>query len=199
MDWNVALARMRAGGAELAAGAAERSLVDRARAMEPAAWDDLYSEHHHAIYRYAYFRLGDAAAAEDLAHEVFLEALRGIKRYEYRGVPFRAWLYRIAHHVSADYQRRRSARPVQVELPDGDAPGTPSEGDFADSVLQRQDLLRALEHLTGEQQQVVILRFFEGLSLAEVAAATGRPEGAVKSMQHRALERMRAVLGKGGR
>lgn len=194
----MALARMRAGRAEVATEAAERSLVDRARAMEPAAWDDLYTAHHHAIYRYAFFRLGDAGNAEDLAHEVFLEALRGIKKYEYRGVSFRAWLYRIAHNISVDYYRRRNTRPPHVGLPEVDGARGRHDGDFADGLLDRDEVMQAVAQLTGEQQQVVILRFFEGLSLAEVASATGRPAGAVKSMQHRALDRLRQILAKEG-
>jgi RNA polymerase sigma-70 factor (ECF subfamily) len=129
-------------------------------------------------------------AAEDLAAEVFLEAVRGIRRYRYRGTPLRAWLYRIAHNLTADEQRRRIR---QGTVPEGAAPerGVP---DFADGVAERGALLQALRQLTNDQQQVVILRFIEGLSLAETASVMRRPQGAVKSLQHRAMQRLRALL-----
>jgi RNA polymerase sigma-70 factor (ECF subfamily) len=176
----------------------ERSLVDRAREMNPSAWDELYTRHYSAIHRYAMFRLGDAAAADDIAADVFLEAVRGISRYRYRGIAFRAWLYRIAHNLTADSRRRTVARNDH-ESRDVEALAAASAEDFAPGLDRRRDLHVAVGRLTDEQQQVVILRFFEGLSLAEVAEATGRNEGAIKSLQHRALERLRSILGEAPR
>lgn len=172
--------------------AREQTLVERARRMDPEAWDEIFYSHHEAIHRYITLRLNDAATAEDLAADVFVEAVRSIGRYRYRGIAFRAWLYRIAHNLTADHRRRLARRPVMPMVDFDSALG--AEGDFAPGVASRDEVRGALERLTDEQQQVVVLRFYEGLSVAEVAEATGRREGAVKALQHRALKRMKALL-----
>lgn len=173
------------------AAAAEGALVDRARHMEAAAWDELYSEHFDAIFRYCAYRIPDREAAEDVAADVFVEAVRGIGRYSYRGTPFRAWLYRIAHNLASD-ERRRWARTATTVLPAGDL--LPPEEDFAPGVLDRETVRAALADLTDDQQQVVILRFLEGLPLADVAEVMKKPTGAIKALQHRAIVRMRKTL-----
>ena len=170
---------------------AEADLIARARAKEPAAWDTLYAAHYEAIHRYAYVRVGDPHVAEDLAAEVFLQAVRSIGRYEYRGIAFRAWLYRIAHNLTAGHQRRQLSRGPVDPLPDEPIIG--AAVDLAEQVAGWSDLQAAVRRLTDEQQQVVILRFVEGLSLAEVAQATGRTAGAVKALQHRAVNRLRQL------
>jgi RNA polymerase sigma-70 factor (ECF subfamily) len=171
----------------------EQTLIERAREMDACAWDELYTLHHGAIYRYAMFRLSDATAADDVAAEVFLEAVRGITKYRYRGIAFRAWLYRIAHNLTSDFRRRTAARRERETHDDETIAMLPGE-DFTPGLERRRDLQLAVAQLTDEQQQVVILRFFEGLSLAETAEATGRNCGAIKSLQHRALERLRVLL-----
>lgn len=190
----MALVNPRAGHVEALPAHRERTLIDRARDMDAAAWDELYLEHYTAIYRYAFFRVADAPAAEDLAAEVFFQAVRGIQRYRYRGVAFRAWLYRIAHNVTADFRRERLARGPAEPDPEA-ALRLLEEGDFAPAVLLRRDIQEAVARLTDEQQQVIILRFYEGLSIAETAETIGRNAGATKSLQHRALDRLRAILG----
>lgn len=190
----MALVNPRVGQFEQLATLRERSLVDRARDMDAAAWDELYSLHYGAIKRYAMFRLADAAAADDIAADVFLEAVRGIGKYRYRGIAFRAWLYRIAHNLTADFRRRTAARADRETCDDG-ALALVADQDFAPGLERRRDIRAAVALLTDEQQQVVILRFFEGLSLQKTAEATGRSSGAIKSLQHRALERLRTILG----
>ncbi len=193
-DVRMALVNSPARRFEAIADHRERSLIDRARAMDADAWDELYSLHYGSIQRYALFRLNDPAAADDIAAEVFLEAVRGIGRYRYRGVAFRAWLYRIAHNLTADYRRRIATRQDHESAADGGTEQLPC-ADFVPALEQERDIRAAVSLLTDEQQQVVILRFFEGLSLAETAEATGRKAGAIKSLQHRALERLRVILG----
>ena len=171
----------------------EAALIERAREMDASAWDELYSTHYGAIYRYISFRISGHEASEDLAAEVFLVAVRGIARYRYRGTSFRAWLYRIAHNVTVD-ERKRLARRGALEAPPLETPAEPSGPDFAPGLLARRDLDAALARLTDDQQQVVILRFLEGLALAEVATVMGRPAGAIKALQHRAMLRMRGLL-----
>ena len=189
----MALVNPRVGHFESLTVSRERSLVDRARDMDAAAWDELYALHYPAIQRYAMFRLADATAADDIAAEVFLEAVRGIGRYRYRGIAFRAWLYRIAHNLTADFRRRLATR-TDRETCDPEALARLQDEDFVIGLERQRDLQVAVAQLTDDQQQVVILRFFEGLSLAEVAEATGRNSGAIKSLQHRALERLRSIL-----
>ena len=171
---------------------AEAALLERARRMDADAWDDLYSTHYAAIFRYCSLRISDPETAEDLAADVFLEAVKGIERYRYRGTPFRAWLYRIAHNLTADERRARIRRGAVDAAPT--AAEEPRERDFAPAVQSRQDFETALARLTGDQQQVVILRFIEGLSLAETAVAMERPAGAIKALQFRATRRLRALL-----
>lgn len=192
-DLPMALVNPRLGHFESLSTSRERSLVERARDMDPIAWDELYTLHFGAIQRYAMFRVADSAAAEDIAAEVFLEAVRGITKYRYRGIAFRAWLYRIAHNLTADFRRRLATRS-DCETRDPAALEAVSAEDFSIGCDRQYDLRAAVDLLTDDQQQVVILRFFEGLSLAETAEATGRNSGAIKSLQHRALERLRAIL-----
>lgn len=186
----IAIEPARAG---LAATRVEEQLVERARAKDVAAWDAIYTTHYAAIFNYVWFRVVDQEAAEDIAAEVFVEALRGIGRYRYRGVPFRAWLYRIARNLTIDARRKQLAAAfAESPIPDGFE--LPEEGDFVVAVGRREDLRRAIAGLTEDQQLVVTLRFFVGLSLSETAATLGRREGAVKALQHRALGRMRSLL-----
>jgi RNA polymerase sigma-70 factor (ECF subfamily) len=192
-DVPMALVNPRVGSFEPRAATRERSLIDRARDMDAAAWDELYTLHYGAIQRYAMFRLSDSTAADDIAAETFLEAVRGISKYRYRGIAFRAWLYRIAHNLTADTRRKLSTR-ADRETSDTEALTLLPCDDFTPEFARRRDLHGAVAQLTDEQQQVVILRFFEGLSLHEVAEATGRNTGAIKSLQHRALERLRIIL-----
>ena len=96
---------------EVAADHGEADLIARARDKDPEAWDILYSTHYRAIYRYAYLRVSNVHTAEDLAADVFLQTVRSIGRYRYRGIAFRAWLYRITHNLTADHCRRARTRP----------------------------------------------------------------------------------------
>jgi RNA polymerase sigma-70 factor, ECF subfamily len=171
----------------------EQELVEQARASSPAAWSHIYDEYYVKIFRYCYLRTGNRLAAEDLASDVFLEALRGIHRYRYRGAPISAWLYRIAHNITADFLRHRIRRPT-VPL-DGESPDARLHlPDDADGSAIRLDLQVAIKQLTEDQQQVVLLRFFQGLSHEETAAVMQRRSGAVRVLQNRALSALRRVM-----
>ena len=171
---------------------AER-LVEEAQAFSQAAWAHLFDRYYPKMYDYCYLRTGDRAAAEDLASEVFLEALRGIRRYRYRGVPFSAWLYRIARNLTADFLRRRASRPTVPLAEDGANPGLVSP-DGADAAARSYDVQAAIRQLTDDQQQVIMLRFFHDLSHEETAAVLGRRPGAVRVLQSRALSALRRVM-----
>lgn len=172
----------------------ETTLVQRARRMEPAAISALYRQHVQAIYRYIYYRVGDVQTAEDLTAEVFVRAIEGLPNYQSRGVPFAAWLYRIARARVADHFRREQ-RTGTVDLKED----WPADDDSLLVQVQRsfyhRKLRGAINQLTPDQQHVVILKFVEGLSNAEVAQILGKTEGAVKSLQHRALNALHRLMG----
>jgi RNA polymerase sigma-70 factor (ECF subfamily) len=174
----------------------EEALVAAARAMDQRAWDAIYTAHYAPVYRYCAYRISDHAAAEDLAAEVFCEAVKGIGRFNYRGITIRAWLYRIAHNLTVD-ERRRRMRTQTVTLEDSPAMDVPT-GDFVGELADRGAIRLAMRSLTDDQQQCIVLRFLEGLSLSETAAVMNRPAGAVKALQHRAVLRLRTLLGEEG-
>jgi RNA polymerase sigma-70 factor (ECF subfamily) len=173
--------------------AAEEQLVEAARSLSEEAWAEIYRRHAQQVYAYIFFRLGDQHTAEDLSADVFVKAIAGIKGYSYRGTPLLAWLYRIAHNVTADY-RKAAARRMQHQAADP-AEDIEARQDVLDMLDQRSDMLSAIRALTEEQQQVIILRFYQGMSNAEVARIMAKPEGAVKALQSRGLRSLRRILG----
>ena len=172
----------------------EGALVQRARRLERTAISALYRRHVQAIYRYIYYRVGDASTADDLTAEVFLRAIEGLPDYEPRGVPFAAWLYRIAQARVADHFRREQ-RAVEAPLREDRPSGEDSLLTQVEGSLYHQELWAAIRELTPDQAQVIVLKFVEGLSNAEVAHILGKTEGAVKSLQHRALNALQRLMG----
>jgi RNA polymerase sigma-70 factor (ECF subfamily) len=171
----------------------ERACVERAASGDAAAIGELYRRHAPAIFRYLFYRLGDRERAEDLASEVFVRALEALPRYRRQGRPFSAWLYRIASARVADYYRRHRRRPTVPLAADLPARGG-DPGEVAESRLTAELLQQVIARLSPLQQQVIVLRFLEGLSHAEVAQVIGRSEGAVRVLQFRALEALRRLL-----
>jgi RNA polymerase sigma-70 factor (ECF subfamily) len=175
---------------------AEEALIERARALDNSAWAEIYERHAEQVYSYIYYRLGDQQTAEDLTADVFVKAVTGIKRYSYRGTPLLAWLYRIAHNVTVDHRKAAAKRAQRTAMDELDRIEAPR------NALQehddRSDMLEAIRRLTPEQQQVVILRFYSGMSSAEVANIMGKPEGAVKALQTRAVRSLRRIIEGGG-
>ena len=171
----------------------EEELIRRAQEFDQEALDYLYQLFYPKLYNYAYLQLGDVHQAEDLASEVLLRVLESLKGYRFRGVPLAAWVFRIARNYLIDLHRRRQRRP-QVELYEG----IPNTHDGPQAAAERaiaQDELRlALTRLTEEQREVIILKFVEGMDNASVARVLGRSQGAVKSLQHRALVSLRKIL-----
>jgi RNA polymerase sigma-70 factor (ECF subfamily) len=170
----------------------EMELVEAARRLEEPAWAEIYRRHSGQVYSYIYFRLGDQHTAEDLTADVFVKALAGIRGYTWRGTPLLAWLYRIAHNVTADH--RKSAWRREQRQVNGDDFEVEDRLDHIGQSDARRDMLSAIRALTEEQQQVVILRFYLGMSNAEVANVLGKQEGAVKALQTRGLRALRRVL-----
>jgi RNA polymerase sigma-70 factor (ECF subfamily) len=165
--------------------------VEAARSLSDEAWAEIYARYAQRVYSYIYFRVGDQHTAEDLSADVFVKAIAGIKGYVYRGTPLLAWLYRIAHNVTVDH-RKAAARRMQVA---GAPENLEGHGDAIAVLDERSDMLAAIRALTEEQQQVIMLRFYQGLSNADVARVIGKPEGAVKALQSRGLRSLRRILG----
>ena len=156
------------------------------------AFGVLYERYLGRIYNYVYYRTGNSYDAEDLTARVFLRALRHIGNYTDRGLPFSAWLYRIAHNLVANWHRDNSRRR-EVPLEEILLPRPP--GEHPEMVLlqteEHEGLLRVIRGLPPERQQLLILKFVEHLSNAEIGLIMGRTEGAVKSLYHRTLLSLR--------
>ncbi|MDP9238908.1 MAG: RNA polymerase sigma factor [Chloroflexota bacterium] len=168
----------------------EAAVVARLRGLDPSAWTELYDGHHLQIWRYAYGRTSSRDAADDVAAQVFAEALASIHRYRYKGRPILAWLYAIARHLASKHVRR-----TRKDAPEGEV--EPSGG----SLEERLDslvLADALKLLTTEQREVIILRFYSGYSTREIAAAVGKREAAVYSLEVRAIGALRRQLAQNG-
>ena len=157
---------------------------------DPTKFGDLYEAYFDLIYGYIARRVCDRATAEDLTSDVFHKALANLRKYEWRGAPFAAWLIRIAANAIAD-QSKRAARegPARDDLPE------PSARSDMEGTEDRALLFRLVNELPEDQRRVILERFVEETSLREIAGRLGRSEGAVKQLQLRALEKLRKQLG----
>lgn len=162
----------------------EHLLIEAAQ-KDPARFADLYEENFERVYAFVVRRVRDRAEAEDVVSETFHSALKALPRFETRGVPFVAWLYRIAANEIAD-RARRAGR--EEPLDDSDAPAK------SDDVEQRALLYRLVDTLPPAQRAVIVGRFAEQRSIADLARQMGRSEGAIKQLQLRAIESLRAQV-----
>jgi RNA polymerase sigma-70 factor (ECF subfamily) len=175
--------------------AADIDLVTRAQRGERVALGALYDRHHKKIYRYIYARVSDQSLAEDLTGEVFARMVAHLPRFRRRGVPFRAWLYRIARNLVIDYYRKRDRQPL-VGLEHAATVSHPRSTPAAhvEGRLELERVRVALDMLTPAQREVVVLRFLVDLPLKEVALIMRKSVSAVKSLQHRGLVALREIL-----
>jgi RNA polymerase sigma-70 factor, ECF subfamily len=174
----------------------EENVLARASQGDKDAFGELYERYTERIFNYVYYRTGNVHDAEDLTARVFQRAMNHIQNYTDRGVPFSAWLYRIAHNLVANWHRDRSRKQ---EIPIDDLPVLPARGDHPEATLVRTEeqdaLLRLIRRLPPERQNLLILKFVENLSNAEIGQIMGRSEGAVKSLYHRTLLSLRDEIG----
>jgi len=168
----------------------ERLLIEAAQA-DPARFVELYDRNVDRIYAYVSRRAGSRSVAEDVTSEVFEQALSNLGKFKWRGVPFVAWLYRIASNALADHWKRE--RRDSHDLP----PDVPDEREHQD-LERRVSLFQLVDRLPDAQRQVIQMRFVEDRTIREVAAALDRSEGAVKQLQLRALENLRKDAGHHG-
>ena len=170
----------------------EESLVRRAQKHDHEAFAQLYEEYFDRIYRYITLKIGDAVEAEDLTQQVFLNSLRSISSFKWRGRPFSAWLYRIAHNQVVDHLRKKKRTDVPLEE------NLVSGGDnlqlAAERKLDIEGVLSATRQLTDAQREVISLRFTSELSIAQVAEVMGKSQGAVKALQHSGIVALRRAL-----
>lgn len=192
-----AIAARRAARDAAASGAApppeldETTLIQHARGGSREAFGHLYERHRATIARYVAARIRDPSDSEDLTEAIFESAWRAMGRYREQGVPFLAWLYRLAHNRVVDHYR--ALRPMVTLIPevhesieDASAP--------LELNIDSADLLKALHALTDDQRDVIVLRFIQGMSGREVAQAMDKREDAVRALQFRALATLRRIL-----
>ena len=185
---------------EIPAQVSDDELLALARDGDQDAFGQLYGRYVGRIYNYVYYRTGNHYDAEDLTERVFFRALHHIKTYQNRGLPFSAWLYRIAHNLVANWHRDNSRRK-EIPLDDWLVIHHKS-GEYPEAAMveteEKEHLLRVIRHLPPERQQLLILKFVEHFSNAEIAQIMGRTEGAIKSLYHRTLLALRGVLDEDG-
>lgn len=172
----------------------DAELVERAQ-EDPEAFSAIYERYMDRIYNYVYYRTGNHHDAEDLTARVFLRAMNHLPRYTHRGLPLSAWLYRIAHNLVANWHRDQSRRRV-VALDESISRHSPAEApeSVATANQERAMLMQAIRRLPPERQHLIILKFVERLSNAEIGDTMGRSEGAIKSLYHRTLIALRQEL-----
>jgi RNA polymerase sigma-70 factor (ECF subfamily) len=173
-----------------------RALVDRAQQGDRDALEELYLIHFDRIYGYLHVSVGNRHDAEDLTTQTFVKMLESIGRFRWQAAPFSAWLFRIAHNLAMDHFRagRRWQPTDEVPEPEPDE-STSAEAD-ALQAIGRRSLLELIEDLSPEQQQVLTLKFVFNFANAEAATILGKTEGAVKSLQHRALVSLQKQIAK---
>jgi RNA polymerase sigma-70 factor (ECF subfamily) len=173
------------------------TLVAAAQAGDPEAFGQLYDRYLDLVYRYVYYRVGSKALAEDLVSETFLRALRRIGTFEWQGRDFAAWLITIARNIIADHFKsgRFRLEVSTADMLDADRATDGPESEVLDGITNAS-LLEAVKRLNGEQQECVVLRFLQGLSVLETAQAMGKTEGAIKALQYRAVRTLGRMLPK---
>jgi RNA polymerase sigma-70 factor, ECF subfamily len=164
-----------------------RKLVERAQRGDRSALEELYLLHFDRIYSYLHVSVGNRHDAEDLTTQTFLKMLESIKRFRWQSAPFSAWLFRIAHNLAMDHFRATRRWQPEEEVPEPPGEEEPSAEAEAMQAIGRQSMLELIEDLSHEQQQVLTLKFVFNFSNADVATILEKTEGAVKSLQHRAL------------
>jgi RNA polymerase sigma-70 factor (ECF subfamily) len=172
----------------------ENRLVEMARG-DPEAFGELYRRNVDRIYTYVFYRVGNATDAEDLTARTFYQALGGIHRYVDQGVPFLAWLYRIAHNLVANHHRTRSRwRETSLEQRENQVNAAERPDRTVESSERRRALLSAIRRQSEERQHLLVLKFAERLSNEEIGRLMGRTESSVKSLYFRTLRALRADL-----
>jgi RNA polymerase sigma-70 factor, ECF subfamily len=171
-----------------------RALVDRAQQGDRGALEELYLIHFDRIYSYLHVSVGNRHDAEDLTTQTFLKMLESIGKFRWQSAPFSAWLFRIAHNLAMDHFRAARRWQPEEEVPEPYADDSTSAEESAFESIGQKSMLELIDELSGEQQQVLTLKFVFNFSNAEAATILGKTEGAIKSLQHRALVSLQKQL-----
>jgi RNA polymerase sigma-70 factor, ECF subfamily len=164
-----------------------RRLVERAQEGDRQALEELYLLHFDRIYSYLHMSVGNRHDAEDLTTQTFMKMLESITRFRWQSAPFSAWLFRIAHNLAMDHFRATKRWQPEEEVPEPEGSEESSAEEAALESIGRRSMLELIENLSHEQKQVLTLKFVFNFSNGEAATILGKTEGAVKSLQHRAL------------
>jgi RNA polymerase sigma-70 factor, ECF subfamily len=171
-----------------------RKLVERAQKGDRSALEELYLIHFDRIYSYLHVSVGNRHDAEDLTTQTFLKMLESIGRFRWQSAPFSAWLFRIAHNLAMDHFRARKRVQPEEEVPEPIGSEEPSAELEAMQSIGRESMLELIDKLSPEQQQVLTLKFVFNFPNADVAKILDKTEGAIKSLQHRALASLQKQL-----
>jgi RNA polymerase sigma-70 factor (ECF subfamily) len=164
-----------------------RQLVSRAQQGDRDALEELYLIHFDRIYSYLHMSVGNRHDAEDLTTQTFLKMLESIRRFRWQSAPFSAWLFQIAHNLAMDHFRATRRWQPEEDVPEPPGSEEASAEEQAMHEIGRQSMLELIDELSAEQQQVLTLKFVFNFPNGEVATILGKTEGAIKSLQHRAL------------
>jgi RNA polymerase sigma-70 factor (ECF subfamily) len=171
-----------------------RDLVGRAQGGDRDALEELYLLHFDRIYSYLHMSVGNRHDAEDLTTQTFLKMLEKIGRFRWQSAPFSAWLFRIAHNLAMDHFRASRRWQPEEDVPEPEGSEEPSAEVAAMQSIGRESMRELIDRLSAEQQQVLTLKFVFNFSNGEVATILGKTEGAIKSLQHRALASLQKQL-----
>jgi RNA polymerase sigma-70 factor, ECF subfamily len=177
----------------------DQRLVTGLQARDPKAVEVLFELYADRLFNYVYYHSGHRTQAEDIVSETLYKVLENIPNYQWRNVPFKAWIFRIARNLLIDYFRQRDKKPeVSLDKAEewngiGDA-GAADGGDIAELISLREDLRLAIARLPEEQRNIFVLRFIEGFDLEQVSSITGRGIVSIKSLQYRAVRNLRIYL-----
>jgi len=173
------------------------ALVQRAAKGDADAFGSLYDIYANRVYRHIYYRTGNTDDARDLMQDVFLRAWQGLPKYKRTKTPFLGWLFTISHNRVIDFYRtRKDTAYLNTQIVAEDRAKSPE--DLVEGEFTQQEMRRAILKLPGDQQQVILMRFIEDFDYSEVAAALNKSEGNIRVITHRALKRLREILGKAG-
>jgi len=171
----------------------DKQLIKRAIKGEASAFGLLYDKYQPQIYRFIYLKVSHREEAEDLTHQVFLKSWQSIEKFNFQGFPFSSWLYSVARHQVIDYYRTKKTKITFEEVIELETNNDPLP-EVIDNELNIEKVKSAIACLREEQQDVIILRFIEDLSLQEVASILEKTQGAIKLLQHRAIKNLRKTL-----
>jgi len=172
----------------------EIEIIKKAKNGDGKAFGKLYDEYMPKIYRFVFLKIGRKADAEDLTHQIFMNAWQNVDRYEFKGFPFSSWLYRIANNTVIDYYRTWKNNQSLETTKEEALTETPNFDDQLDKRLNLKIIKTAINKLEQDQQSVLIMKFVDDLSNKEIAEILEKSEGAIRVIQHRALKQLKNII-----